>query len=221
MLRHPTTSRSSRKGFALIAVLAGAVLVGGLAATLRARGLAQAAVIGRIEEGHRLALGRLSVAARVGASLAGGGARPSTDGTPVRLEEDGRAWEVRLFDVEGLVDLYLAPPEVLALLGDGVAIAQQREVALSALVPGDRFDSEEQTLARLGFDAAERVRLAPFVTQRARTGAINPTLAPAELRDALGALRGDTAGGETAEIAIRPWPGAADPAEPARGPGGS
>ena len=55
-------------------------------------------------------------------------------------------------------------------------------VALSALVPGARFASEEQTLARLGFGAAERARLAPLVTQRARTGEVNPALAPPELR---------------------------------------
>ena len=207
-MRHPTSSRSSRKGFALVAVLIGAVLVAGLAATLRARGVAQATVLGRIEEAHRIAVGRMSVAARVAASLAeGGDAAPRADGTPIRLEQDGRDWEVRLFDVEGLVDLYLAPPEVLALLGDGEAIARQREVALAALVPGARFASEEQTLARLGFDAAERARLAPVVTQRARTGEINPALAPPELRAAAGALaRVDTAGGELAELAIRPLP---------------
>jgi hypothetical protein len=209
MVRHPTSSRSSRKGFALIVVLVGAVLVAGLAATLRARGMAQATVLGRIEEAHRIAVGRMSVAARVGASLAeGGSAAPRADGTPFRLAQDGRDWEVRLADVEGLVDLYLAPPEVLALLtGDGDALARQRDVALTALVPGAKFASEEHTLARLGFDAAERARLAPFVTQRARTGEINPALVPPELRDAAGALlRGDTAGGELAELAIRPLP---------------
>lgn len=212
-MRHPSRSRSSRKGFALLVVLVGAVLVAGLAATLRARGVAQAQVLGRIEEQHRLALGRQSVAARVAASLAGGGGEtPPTDGTPVLIAQDGRDWEVRLADVEGLVDLYLAPPEVLALLtGDGEALVRQRDVALAALVPGERFASEEHTLARLGFDAAQRARLAPLVTQRARTGEINPALAPPELRDAALALRGDIAGGELAELTIRASPGAAGP----------
>lgn len=208
-MRHPTSSRSSRKGLALLAVLVGAVLIAGLAATLRARGVAQAMVLGRIEEAHRITTGRLSVAARMAASLAGGGdAVPRPDGTPIRVEQDGRAWEVRLLDVEGLVDLYLAPPEVLALLtGDGVGLAGQRAVMLAGLTPGARLGSEEQTLARLGFDAAERAELAIFATQRARTGEINPVLAPVELRSAAGALSGvDTAGGELAELTIRPLP---------------
>lgn len=187
------------------------MLVAGLAATLVARGVAQATVLGRIEEAHRIAVGRMSVAARVAARLAEGGAAATpTDGTPIRLAQDGHDWEARLLDVEGLVDLYLAPPEVLALLaddGDGEGLARRREAALAGLAAGAKFSSEVQTLARLGFDAAERVRLAPLATQRARTGEINPDLAPAELRRAAGALlQVDTAGGDLAELTIRPLP---------------
>lgn len=208
-MRYSTSSRSSRQGFALITVLFGAVLIAGLATTLRARSLAHAMVLGRIEESHRIATSRMSIAARIAAGLAeSGGAAPPANGTPFRLVQDSRDWEVRLGDVEGLVDLYLAPPEVLALLtGDGVGLARRRAVALAELTPGARFGSEEQTLARLGFDAAERARLAPLATQRARTGEINPALAPPELRAAAEALlHADTAGGELAELTIRPLP---------------
>lgn len=199
----------------------GAVLIAGLAATLRARGVAQAMVLGRIEESHRMALGHASVATRVAASIAQRDERaPRTDGAPLLIVQDGRAWEVRLFDVEGLIDLYLAPPELLALLGDGVAIAQQREVALQSLIPGEKFASEAQTLARLGFGAEERVRLGPFVTQRAQTGEINPTLAPQELREALAGLppRLDTHGGVQAELWIRYCPDASTDQPPAECP---
>lgn len=204
-MHHPISSRSSRKGFALIIVLFGAVLVAGLAATLHSRGVAQAMVLGRIEDAHRIALGRMSVAARVAAALAEGDPAMPVDGSPIRLAQDGLDWEVRLADVEGSPDLYLSPLEVLALLGnDGIRIAQKREAAFADLLSGGKFLSEEQTLARLGFDAGERAGLAPFVTQRARTGEINPDLAPGRLRAAAGALGGDIAGGELAEITIVP-----------------
>jgi hypothetical protein len=185
------------------------MLVAGLALTLRAQALATQAVLGRIEETQRLTAAKLSVAARVRALLdAGGPAAPRADGQPLRFSQDGRDWEVRLTDVEGLVDLYLAPEDVLALLtGDGRDLGRRRSAALAPLPPGARFASEDQTLARFGFDAADRARLAPLATQRARTGEINLAVAPAELQATAGLLaRRDTAAGDLAELSIRLLP---------------
>ena len=46
------------------------------------------------------------------------------------------------------------------------------------MAPGDRLLSVEQTMAAMGLDAGQRERLRPLVTQRARTGEINPALPP-------------------------------------------
>jgi hypothetical protein len=37
---------------------------------------------------------------------------PTLDGTPLTLTQGGQTWEVRVQDVEGLVDLSLAAPDL-------------------------------------------------------------------------------------------------------------
>lgn len=184
----------------MLAVLAGVVLIAALAGTLRARAGATNAVLGRLAEGHRAALAEMSVVqrARAGAVRA--------DGAAVVLTRDGYRFEVRVADVEGLVDLYLAPGPVLGLLPGvnmgQVAVARAR--MLAGLQPGDRYLSETQTLAVMGFDAGERARLLPFVTQRARTGEINPDLAPPEVQGPARLLaETDIAGGDLAKLSVR------------------
>jgi hypothetical protein len=74
---------------------------------------------------------------------------------------------------------------------------------LASLTPGTRHLSKAQTMAALGLDPATRERLAPFVTQRARTGEINPDLAPPELAtDARLLSERDIAGGDLAEVTL-------------------
>jgi hypothetical protein len=56
-------------------------------------------------------------------------------------------------------------------------------------------------------DPATRETLAPFVTQRSRTGEINPDLAPPELAtDARLLSERDIAGGDLAEVTLRRLP---------------
>ena len=123
----------------------------------------------------------------------------------VNVVRDGRQWSVRLTDVEGLVDLYMSNARVLALVGlDGSELARRRDKALASIPQGARFVNEIQTLAHYGLDASERTKIAPFVTQRARTGDINLSLAPAEIGEGIDPLyEGDAAGGELAEIIVR------------------
>ncbi len=148
-----------------------------------------------------MALAEISVLSRVRS-----GDAPDS-GTPTRFEHDGFIFEVRATDVEGLVDLYLAPENVLRLLPVEGAVVARRNAMLSRLSPGDRYLSEIQTLAAMGLHAADRARLAPLVTQRARTGEINPRLAPPEIRTEAQLLsEQDIAGGDLAEVTLRLLP---------------
>lgn len=182
-------------------MLAGVVLITAIAGTLRARAGATSAVLGRLAEVHRVALAEVSVASRARAR------ELAPTGTPVEMLRDGYRFEVRVTDVEGLVDLYLSPGPVLRLLPGGAGIVAARDGMLAGLTPGDRYLSEVQTMAVMGLDAAERARLAPLVTQRARTGEINPALTTAELRGAALLLaEQDRAGGDLAKLSVRLLP---------------
>ena len=194
----------------LLAVLAGVVLIAALAGTLRARAGATSAALARLADTHHVALAEASDIAQVRADWASSSASiRRADGSPKLINRDGMRWEVRVSDVEGLVDLYAAPTAVLGLLpgvstGD-IAAAQARMIA--ALAPGDRYLSTVQTMAVMGLDPGTRARLLPFVTQRARTGEINPTLAAPELRgDAMLLSEQDIAGGDLAQISARLLP---------------
>lgn len=185
----------------LLAVLAGVVLVAAIAGTLRARAGATSAVLGRLADVHRVALAEVSVVNRARA-----GAVPLT-GEPVVVERDGLRFEVRRADVEGLVDLYLSPGPVLRLLPGGGGLIAPRDAMLAGLQPGDRYLSDTQTMVVMGLDAAERARLAPFVTQRARTGEVNPALSPPELQGNARLLsEQDIAGGDLAKVVVRLLP---------------
>lgn len=186
----------------LLAVLAGVVLIAALAGTLRARALATQAALVRLSDQHREALAEVSVINRVRAEWSGPAVVPRrADGRPQTVTRDGMRWEVRVSDVEGLVDLYLAPAPLLSLIDLSVA---GRQAMLAGLVPGDRYLSTVQTLAVMGVDANARATLLPYVTQRARTGEINAGLAPPELREAVGLLPvTDIAGGDLAQITVR------------------
>lgn len=207
MARNHPLGRNRRQGVVLLVVLAGVVLIAALAGTLRARAGATSAVLARLADTHRVALAESAVIAQVKAAWE----QPTAairraDGTPVVMTRDGMRWEVRVSDVEGLVDLYEAPVPVLGLL-PGVSAAElgsARTRMIAGLAPGDRHLSAEQTMAAMGLDARTRARLLPLVTQRARTGEINPALAPPELRGAaLMLAEQDIAGGDLAQISAR------------------
>lgn len=203
-------SRNPKQGLVLIIVLAGVMLIAALAGTLRARASATMSVLARFEEGHRLALAEQSVLARVQADWRKPTITPRRPtGDPILLNRDGWRWQVRVTDVEGLVDLYTAPGPILGLLPqmNSASLSAARNRMLAALEPGTRHLSTAQTMAAMGLDPATRERLAPFVTQRARTGEINPDLAPPELAaDARLLAERDIAGGDLAEVTLRRLP---------------
>lgn len=193
----------------LLATLLGVMLVAASAVGLQLRGASNAKVLAALERRHVTALDTASIRellrARLSPAEARAGDLPPRDGSPVTLAYRGYEWEVRLNDIDGLVDLYLAPPEVLALLPvDGAELYHRREAMRASLPPGTRYTSERQTLARLGYDAATRAELYPLVTQLARTGGINPDIAPDALREKALRLQAlDRAGGQAAELRIR------------------
>ncbi|MGR3738452.1 MAG: hypothetical protein ACU0B9_07585 [Limimaricola soesokkakensis] len=206
---HPDAIRQPNRGVVLLATLLGVMLVAASAVGLQLRGASNAKVLAALERRHVTALDTASIRellrARLSAAEARAGDLPPRDGSPVTLAYRGVEWEVRLNDIDGLVDLYLAPPEVLALLPiDGAELYRRREAMQTSLPPGTRYASERQTLARLGYDAATRAELYPLVTQVARTGGINPDIAPDALREKALRLQAlDRAAGQAAELRIR------------------
>lgn len=191
----------------LLATLLGVMLVAASAVGLQLRGASNAKVLAALERRHVAALDTASIREmlRAGLSAAEPGLDlPPRDGRPFTLAYRGAEWVVRLNDIDGLVDIYLAPPEVLNLLPvDGAELYRQREALRASLRLGARYASEQQTLARLGYDAATRAELYPLVTQAARTGGINPDLAPDVLRERSLRLQArDRAAGQAAELRI-------------------
>lgn len=203
-------SRNPKQGLVLIIVLAGVMLIAALAGTMRARASATMSVLARFEEGHRITLAEQSVLAMVQADWAKPTITPrKPSGDPITLTRDGWRWQARVSDVEGLVDLYTAPAPVLGLLPgmDSATLSAAQARMLRTLEPGTRHLSAAQTMAAMGLDPATRERLAPFVTQRARTGEINADLAPPELSPNARLLaERDIAGGDLAEITLRRLP---------------
>lgn len=181
------------------------MLLSGMVVTLQVRTHATVRVLARLESRHVDAMAETAILARLAARLDGRGVRPPLDGT-VRPEVfAGRSYDVQLTDVEGLIDLYLAPQEVLALLPFPAAdVVAMRDAALAALPEGERFLTTEQTLVRYGFDREARQIIRPLVTQTARTGQINPSVAPESIRaESRRVDAQDVASGLTAEVTIR------------------
>jgi hypothetical protein len=103
--------RNPAKGFTLLATLASILLLSTLVLTLQSRSQSSLRVLARLTADLQDQATKDGVHDRlrgvVGTMMAGGGAVP--DGSPLILTEGGREWEVRVQDVEGLIDIYLAP----------------------------------------------------------------------------------------------------------------
>jgi hypothetical protein len=89
---------------------------------------------------------------------------PAVDGTPFTLTQNGDTYEIRVQDVEGLIDVYLAAPDLLSRLPTDTSA---RSAALADLPPGQRYPVLPMTLARFGIDAGATLGL---VTQSGQTG---------------------------------------------------
>lgn len=179
MPRHP------RQGLTTLATLAAVLLLAVLTLTLQTRTAADLRLLARLTQDLQAQAAKDSLTDRLRPPLAAAltgdpGATLKLDSTPLILTEAGRDWEVSVQDVEGQVDLYLASPDLLALLPiapQSTAATRTRELA--ALPPGARFPVLPMTAARFGLDASQ---LAGLITQSSTTGMLRLRTAPEALR---------------------------------------
>lgn len=106
--------------------------------------------------------------------------RPNLNSDAFLIGEGDRQWAIQVQDVEGLVDIYLSPPEILALLpGDVSVLAAARARALLQLEPGERFPTLAASLARFGADGEV---LTGMVTQSSQSGSLRLATLPQTLQ---------------------------------------
>lgn len=169
----------------MLATLATILLLATLILTLQTRSQSNLRLMARLTADLQDQAARDGVHDRlrglIADAMAGGAGTglPTLNGTPFTLTEGGRDWLVRVQDVEGVVDIYLAPPKTLSLLPiDAAAVAVGRDQALATLPPGARFPTLAMTLARFGIDPQS---VAGMVTQASRTGSLRITTMPEAL----------------------------------------
>lgn len=177
--------RNPRQGLTTLATLAAVLLLAVLTLTLQTRTQIDLRLLARLTQDLEIQTAKDSLTDRLRTPLAAAltgdpSAALKLDGTPLVLTEAGRDWEVRIQDVEGQVDLYLASPEILALLPlDPAVTAATRTRELAALPPGARFPVLPMTAARFGVDPAIALG---HITQSSTTGMLRLRSAPEALR---------------------------------------
>lgn len=200
----PIKTRNSRQGLTTLATLAAVVLLAVLTLTLQTRTQADLRLLARLADDLETQAAKDSISDRLRVLLAAAltGSPDATlepDGTPLILTEDGRDWEVRVQDVEGQIDLYLATPELFALLNiDSQGTASLRTRELAALLPGARFPVLPMTAARFGLDPST---VDGLITQSSTTGMLRLRTAPEALNTA-GLLPGPREGEQVTRVAI-------------------
>ncbi len=177
--------RNPRQGLTTLASLA-AILLAVLTLTLQTRAQADLRLLARLTDDLESRAAKDSLTDRlrplIAEAMAGSpDAALTLDSTPVILTEAGRDWDIRVQDVEGQVDLYLAPPDLLALLPIPPDTATLRASELAQLPPATRFPVLPMTAARFGLDPAQ---LDGLITQSASTGMLRLRTAPEALRTA-------------------------------------
>ena len=194
--RRSARRRQGRRGIVLISALFAVLLLAGIAALLGAQAQAHLRVFARLERVQYTALAEEAVQARLRAILGDllTGAAPADPamnlaGAPFIMRQSGQDFTVTLNGVAGLVDLYLAPPNVLGLL-DGIAPIDPaaRAAMIAGLPQGERYPSSLATLAHLGLDSTARRQAAPFVTQRSDGWLLHRPHIPAALAPGLAGL---------------------------------
>ena len=178
--------RNPRQGLTTLAALAAILLLAVLTLTLQTRTQADLRLLARLTDDLETRAAKDSLQDRlrplIAETMAGTpDAQLTLDGTPLILTEAGRDWDIRVQDVEGQVDLYLAPPDLLALLPISPDTATLRARELAQLSPGARFPVLPMTAARFGLDPAQ---LDSLITQSATTGMLRLRTRPEVLRTA-------------------------------------
>jgi hypothetical protein len=177
------TTRNHKGGIVLLSTLITVLLLATLAAALQQRAQNNIRVMARLESAYSAVPERDAVFERLRGLVADAmmsdapsAMVPALNGAPFRIAQGARDWEVRVQDVQGIVDIYLAPPEVIGLLpGDADAFIK----ALDSLPLGARFPTVESSLAQFGVDPREVTGLA---TQSATAVGLRITQVPQDIR---------------------------------------
>lgn len=177
-------TRGRRTGITLLPAMLAFLSIASILAVIQARELSLMRVQSRLITAQREAMDRRALAALLTADLARAmvaetKARP-LDGTPFTVSFDNRTWTAQFQDVEGLVDLYLAPPGLFAAAGLNQNHAAQTRARLQQTMPLGRLPSLTQSLA--AFDVPPES--APLFTQSARNGNLRVATAPQALKSA-------------------------------------
>lgn len=177
--------RNHRLGIVLLSTLVSILLLSSLIVVLQKRAQGNVMILARLEKLHRDAPHKDAVFERLRGLVADvmtgtTEGRPKLNGDVFVIFEGEGYWSVQVQDVEGLVDVYLSPPEILALLPlDADAFAATRASDLAQLQPGERYPTLAASLARFGARVAD---VQGAVTQSSQTGSLRLASLPRFLR---------------------------------------
>jgi hypothetical protein len=188
--------RDHRRGIVLLSTLLSVLLLAALAAVIQQRVTSNLVVMARLERDYRAAPSEHAILERLrgilGDAVSGlpeSIAGFNVSGTPFVMEHDGRTYEVRVNDSDGLIDAYLASPAILALLPPDMRVdSAAQQAMLRSLPPGQRYPVLPATLAQLGLNRAERLGALALTTQSSENGQIRVETAPDAIRSAADGL---------------------------------
>lgn len=185
MKRGRTIQRTNNRGFVLLTTLLGLIVFASLIIALQklssSNSIALARLTYRIEED----IGKSSLYEQLRGPIADAMTGHQAGGFPlngseIEIETEGRSWDVRVQDVESLVDIYLGSPEVISLVFPNPRTVEVRRAAvLQELAPGERFPTLAASLARFG---VTNPSVSEVATQFGQHGSLRIVNLPKELK---------------------------------------
>jgi general secretion pathway protein K len=210
------TTHLSQRGFALVSVLWAAIILAVIAASIMASGRSDARISrSRATAAQGIALADAGINAATYRLLARDPAvHPPLDGTPFRIDIEGRTITVRVQDEAGKIDLNVAPAALLLRLLSATGLdpeaaqaetdrildwreggdlrrlngAKQEDYRLAGYSYGPRgaaFLSIDELRLVMGMTPELYERLKPAITVVSQLGSIDPAVAPVEALVAL------------------------------------
>lgn len=175
--------RCRQGGITLLPVILAFLSITAVLSVLQARELAQTRVMGRIVDLQREAMDERALHALITVNVGRAminpdGGAAEVRGTSFPLTFDGRQWDVALQDVEGLIDIFLAPPNLLERARLPTARILEGRAALADQSQFGRLATLAQTMAFMGIPEEEVGR----VTQSAREPGLRLEVVPDTLR---------------------------------------
>jgi hypothetical protein len=192
----PKNARDQQRGVVLLSTLVSVLLLITLAVALRQKAMSNAQVMSRLEHEYRSIYADDSIRERLRGVIGDVVSGLPVDipgfnvaGDPFLMEHDSRSYDIRINDVDGLVDAYLASPALLAMLPTELkGFATYRQAMMESLPPGARYPVLSATLAQGGLERPERLTAERLMTQSSENGQIRVETAPIAIRTAAGGL---------------------------------